>query len=445
MAKHTLTERAVRTAAVPPGKTETTIYDGGGLTLRVRATTPGKPPLRAWQFWYVRGQRRQRVGLGGYPEVGLAAAREKAEHYRALLKAGITVTTATPAAAPGAPLIPRTVAELVDRWIGGYVAIKRKDGGAAVRASLAKHALPAIGGVRLADLRKLHMVHVVEPIAKAGNGRTAAVVLATLRQMFLWAVRQEYVAIDPTAGLQKSDYAGKTTMRERVLAPAELQDLAQRMRATKRGGPIGRERDIPVVPLWTQAAVWTMLGTLARVGELSQARWEHVDFDAGTWYIPPENSKNAKAHVVSLSPFAARHLRHLQVFAAGSAWVMPGRDPAQHIDTKAVTKQLRDRQHADARPRPGRSAERTALLLAGGGWTSHDLRRTGATLMQAAGVPPAVVERCLNHVEADKMMATYQRDEMLPQRKAAFAKLGKRLDALVPAAATAHLALHRGA
>lgn len=452
MAKHTLTERDVRTAKVPAGKTETTLYDGEGLTLRVRTPADAaQPARRVWQFWYQRAGQRQRIGLGAYPEVPLAEARKKADRYRELLAAGITPTTAAAPTAgtlpsgPALPLIPRTVQELADRWRRDYLAHSRKDKGAAVEAALKLHVLPTIGTVRLMDLRKVHVLHVLDPLTASGRGRTARGVLATLRQMCQWGIRRDYMAADPTAGLQKKEHGGSPTPRERVLAPSELQTLAQRMQASKRGGPVGRERDIPVVPLWTQAATWVMLGTLVRVGELSQARWEHVDFDAGTWLVPAENSKNGRAHLIHLSPFAARHLHYLQTFAAGSEWVMPGRDPKKHIDVKAITKQLRDRQHADDRPRPGRSAERSALLLPGGVFTSHDLRRTGASMMQALGVPRDVIERCLNHTEQDAVVATYQRDELLPQRKAAFGKLGKRLDSLVPAAATAHLGLRQEA
>ena len=78
-------------------------------------------------------------------------------------------------------------------------------------------------------------------------------------------------------------------------------------------------------------------------------------------------------------------------------------------------------------------------MLPGGEFTSHDLRRTGASEMQRLGVPPAVVEACLNHVERSRMAKTYQQDDLLSQRLDAFMRLGASLDELVPASATAHL------
>lgn len=440
MAIHQLTERRLRAAALPAGKGEADLHDGGGLLLRLRPAAGGQV-RRSWLFVYQRGGSRQRIGLGSYPDVTLAAARERAARYRELLAAGIAPAgAATPAADPAAPLVPRTVDDLADRWLSDYIAHRRKDKGAAVRAALALHVRPAIGATRLVDVRKLHVLHIIDGLVRQDKGRTARATLAMLRQMFRWGISRDYCATDPTAALVKAEFGAREQPRDRVLAPTELQALARHMQASRRGGPAGRQRTIPVVPLPAQAAAWVMLGTLARVGELSQARWEHVDFGAGTWRIPAENAKNGREHLVHLSPFAARHLRHLHVLAAGSPWVLPGRDPREHLDVKAITKQLTDRQREQPRGPKGRATDAAALLLPGGRWTPHDLRRTGASMMRALDIAPAVIERCLNHVEQDKMVRTYQVDELLPQRKAAFDLLGQRLDALVPASATAHLA-----
>ena len=449
MAKEQLTLARIRTARPPAGSAETTLYDGGGLAFRVRAgADPKAPPLRTWQYWYKRDGQRRRIGLGSFPDVSLADARRKADDFRELLRAGITPTPRRdPQEEAGGdkaagPLIPRTVNDLAAAWEAAYLRPRHKDGGALVMGTFRRHIAPAIGKTRLLDVRKLHIVHVLDGLARDGKGRTAASVLGVLRQLFRWGIQREYLAADPTASLRKADFAGKVRSRERALSPDELRDLAARLRGTRRAGPKGRERDIPVLPLPHQAAVWVTLSTLARVGELSRARWEHIDFDAGTWMIPAEHAKNELAHLVHLSTFAVRHLRHLQQYAAGSAWVLPDRTGETYLDVKALTKSLRDRQQLDAaKPRRGRSTQRAALLLPGGPFTAHDLRRTGATMMQALGVEEAVIEKCLNHLQPNKLVRTYQRAELLPERREAFLRLGARLDELVPAAATAHLVI----
>jgi len=77
-----------------------------------------------------------------------------------------------------------------------------------------------------------------------------------------------------------------------------------------------------------------------------------------------------------------------------------------------------------------RSAKAQALLLKGGKWTPHDLRRTGATIMTALGILPEVAERCLNHTEENKVKRTYQRHSYSKEMSAAWHKLGHHLEML---------------
>jgi integrase len=59
------------------------------------------------------------------------------------------------------------------------------------------------------------------------------------------------------------------------------------------------------------------------------------------------------------------------------------------------------------------------LLLTGGEWTPHDLRRTAATLMGELGVRPDVIERTLNHIEQNRMSRIYQRQSLEAEQQAA--------------------------
>ena len=78
----------------------------------------------------------------------------------------------------------------------------------------------------------------------------------------------------------------------------------------------------------------------------------------------------------------------------------------------------------------GRSKQVDALVLAGGKWTPHDLRRTGSTLMAELGALPDVVERCLNHKEEKKVKRIYQHAQYGGAMRDAWKLLGKRLTLL---------------
>ena len=84
----------------------------------------------------------------------------------------------------------------------------------------------------------------------------------------------------------------------------------------------------------------------------------------------------------------------------------------------------------------GRAAETSALLLPGGDWTVHELRRSGATIMGDLSVRSDVIEKCLNHVEEKKIRRTYQRAEMLAERRLAFDALGQQLELLTAKTST---------
>lgn len=142
-------------------------------------------------------------------------------------------------------------------------------------------------------------------------------------------------------------------------------------------------------------------------------------------WSPPENTKNGKAHTVFLSGFAVAQFKALQLLNTESAWCFPAENGKDHVDLKSIAKQVRDRQRMTAMK--NRSKATGTLLLSGGRWTPHDLRRSGATLMGNLGVRPDVIEKCLNHIEQNKMLRIYQRQELKAEQEQAWRLLGERL------------------
>ena len=70
--------------------------DGGNLYLQVRRSTRKKSPNsvnKSWAFRYVRDDKQTWMGLGPYPDVSLAEARELATAARKQLLKGIDTLT----------------------------------------------------------------------------------------------------------------------------------------------------------------------------------------------------------------------------------------------------------------------------------------------------------------------------------------------------------------
>ena len=59
--------------------------DADGLILVVRASRSGGKPRRSWVLRIMAGGHRRKLGLGVYPSVSLAQARQRAQDARRAL------------------------------------------------------------------------------------------------------------------------------------------------------------------------------------------------------------------------------------------------------------------------------------------------------------------------------------------------------------------------
>jgi integrase len=205
-----------------------------------------------------------------------------------------------------------------------------------------------------------------------------------------------------------------------------------------------------------QRAIWIMLSTLCRVGELLMARWEHVNLETGEWFIPRQNVKGESDNLeVYLSAFALNQFRQLHDVTGESEWCFPAKnkldatstkDENRHVCVKSVSKQVGDRQTMFKKTKDGgprqqmkNRAKGANVLVLGdgktGAWTPHDLRRTGATLMQGLGVPLDIIDYCMNHVvHGSKVRKHYLHHKYNDEKRDAWRLLGERLDLIIGAA-----------
>ncbi|MCB4797075.1 site-specific integrase [Pseudomonas sp. NP21570] len=311
----------------------------------------------------------------------------------------------------------KSVRDLFEHWAKVDL-INRKDKGVEVRRMFEKDVLPCIGELAVADVKKGHITEVTDALLARGVNRMAKLIFSLMRQMFRFAVDRDLIEHDPSASIRKAKIGGKDVERDRVLTDDEIRDLHKKM------------PDAGLL-LSTEAAIWIALATCCRIGELLSARWEHIDSEKRSWLIPAENSKNGKPHSVYLSDFAVNQFDRIKAHSSDSTWCYPNTDNSGPVCSKTVTKQLSDRQRPiEKKTMSRRSAKPQALLLPGGKWTPHDLRRTGATIMTALGVLPEVAERCLNHTEENKVKRIYQRHSYAKEMAEAWRLLGEHLELL---------------
>lgn len=428
-----ITEKALLNTE--PGKTHIWLYDKapkGHGRFCARITPTGN---RLFYFRYTTSTgKRAYIPLGGYDKKGikgltLKAARAKAGELSQLYQSGVTdlreyldVQRAAEEARLEAEKVEAekaaqrlTVKGLFEKWKASQL-VRRKDKGEEIERAFKKDVLDAIGDKYADEVSKGDISKITDSILARGANRLARVVFADLRQMFRWAVYRDWLDADPTAKIRKADIGRRDTERDRVLSNDEIGQIAQKM------------SEAGLLPT-SEAAVWICLATCCRIGELLNARWEHVDFDRKIWTIPADNAKNGQALEVSLSDFSLRQFEVVWQHRSNYEWLYPNRDKKGPVCSKTITKQLTDRQRTEAMR--NRSQNSGTLVLAGGRWTPHDLRRTGATLMATLGVAPEVIERCLNHVEQNKVRRIYQRYSYASEMREAWVLLGERLEFLV--------------
>lgn len=108
-----------------------------------------------------------------------------------------------------------------------------------------------------------------------------------------------------------------------------------------------------------------------------------------------------------------------------------------HVCVKSVSKQVDDRQimfKNREKPLIGRAFDNSLVLAGGvnGEWTPHDMRRTGATMMQELGIGLDVIDRCQNHILAgSKVRRHYLKHDYAKEKAEAWDKLGDRLTAIL--------------
>jgi integrase len=466
MAKELLTDLKIRAWVKRP--TGTSIHDGGGLYLRLRS---------GGAYWSLRqvnpltGNRTWAALMPNmaYPEASLADARKAAAAGRALSLQNTDVVRDKIAklAAKKAKHVAEkleeqrrlTVRQVFERWastelkphIGGDgKRIGRRDGGQYVRDQFERRLFPTLGEVAITDVRKPDLLAILDSVKAEGKLRTSNMLLADLKQMFRFAAEREVIEHSPIELIKKRKVGGNDVKRDRFLSSDELKALVKQLPAAR-------------LHKRTELGIWIILATGCRIGELMGAAWSDtlprqaefqawidttfvkrpsegpklgfVDLAARTWYLP--TTKNQRDHTIHLSDFAAEQftalsmLRQLDVNTGEPIpWIFPADRLGGPVCIKSFSKQLADRQTNVEKRLKNRSKACDALVLEGGHWTAHDLRRTTSTMMSQLGISSDVINECENHIKQG-MSAVYIQDRREAEQAKAYDAVGQRLAELV--------------
>ena len=365
-----LSERAVR-AAKQPGR----YFDGHGLFLLVEPTG-----AKRWKQRLTRQGRRHELGLGPYPVVTLAMAREAALANRRAVHAG------------GDPLAEKRTRRGVPTFAEAArkVFALRRDGWRNAKhagqwlTTLEQFVFPTIGARGVNEITSNDVIAVLGPIWH-DKPTTAKRVRQRIGAVLTWAVAQGLRPDNPADAVKAvlPKHNGNGAQAHRALPYCEVADAIAAVRASSADTS-------------TKLAFEFAVLTAARAGEVRLATWTEIDMDAATWTVPGERMKAGREHRVPLSPRAVEVLGEARALRSRRGdLVFRGRRGA--MADSAMTHMLR---------RVGIDA------------TAHGFRASFRVWAQErTNIPREVCEAALAHTLKDKAEAAYARSDLFEKRR----------------------------
>jgi len=390
MGRHTLNRLTARAAegAKRPGR----YPDGGGLYLRVTAAG-----TKSWVLRVTRDGKTRESGLGAFPKVTLAKARELAAEVRDRLGRGEIVTRKA-----SVPAV--TFQQCAERYIEAKRAgWKNAKHAAQWGATLTQYAYPILGALNVADVTLPHVLKILEPIWTTKT-ETASRLRGRVQSILDYATARGYRTGDNPARWQGH-------LKELLPAPGKVAKIEHHAALP------WQEVGAFMAELRQQAgtgarALELAILTAARSGEVRGATWSEVDLVQAVWTIPAARMKAAKEHRVPLSAPAVALLRALPRID-GSDLLFP--------NTKGAA--LSDMTLAAVLKRMGRTV------------TAHGFRSTFRDWAgECTAYPREVIEHALAHQLRDKAEAAYARGTLFEKRRRLMAEWGQFCGLVAPVA-----------
>ena len=371
-----------------------------GLALQI-----GQFDSRSWVFRYRFRGRRREAGLGPYPDVPLAKAREYAREAREQLREGVDPIAHRQAFRRKLLTFCEAVA-LYDneKAVEFRSEVHRRQW----RASLERHAVPVIGDIAVSDVALQDVLDVLRPIWTSKT-ETASKVRQRVERVLDYATVSGY-----RTGENPARWRGNLDM----ILPA----------ATKLTGG----RNYPALTLDDAASWFGALApragtsaralefqalTAARTGAVRFMTWEEIDLDRQLWTIQPGRASSkippsVRPHRVPLSSRAMALLQELPRLADVSLvfWNRKG----WALSDAALSAVMRKMHEASAKK--GGSGFVDARL--GTPAVPHGLRSTFRTLVgERTQYDCDMAEIALAHSVGSKVRQAYDRADQVEKRR----------------------------
>ncbi|MCP5346317.1 MAG: tyrosine-type recombinase/integrase [Pseudomonadales bacterium] len=380
MSIHKLTPRKVATAG--PGKYE----DGGGLRLVVSNHGAKKWVLR----FTINGKRRE-MGLGSFPDVGLAEARDLATESRKLAKKGIDPIATRQIEQEQIPTFTTCAARFIRAHRRGWKNAKHARQWV---STLKTYARPVIGTKLVNTITTEDVLSILSPIWTTKT-ETAKRLQGRIENILDYAAAHKYC--DPLNPARWRGHLDKLLPKpSRVKKvnhhPAMPHDDVPDFMAELAGN-----RSI------SSLALRFLILTATRTSEVLNAQWKEIDLDAGIWIIPAERMKTRREHRVPLSDKAMDILDALPRID-NNPHLFPGTRHGQPLSNMALLQLMRGMGYGVKGIR--------------GNYVPHGFRSSFRDWSgEVSSFPRDVAEMALAHVIENKVEAAYRRGDLFTKRR----------------------------
>ena len=361
-----------------------------GLMLQVSPTG-----TRSWLLRVKVGHKRREIGLGAFPGVTLALAREKAQATRDDITKGIDPVAQRAAARQ--TIVEQQQEEKALAWTfrrcaEAYIKAKKPGWRNAKHAyqwpaSLQAYAYPVIGEVLVRNVNINHVTTIIEPHWATKN-ETINRVRNRIELVLDWATVRKL-----RSGDNPARWKGNL---DKLLADRKIVGAVTGHRALDAADLYAFMQALGTVSGTSARCLEFVVLTACRSGEARLATWAEVDITTKTWSIPGQRMKSGRPHSVPLSDEVVALLEALPRME-GSDLVFPGAKEGKPLSDMALTAVMR-RMAVDAVP--------------------HGMRASFSSwCASSTAYPSEVREMALAHAIGDGTVAAYQRSDLFEKRR----------------------------
>ncbi|WP_413460088.1 tyrosine-type recombinase/integrase [Herbaspirillum huttiense] len=352
--------------------------DGKGLYLQVSS-----PTAKSWIYRFALNSKRRDMGLGSYPDVSLAQAREDATRYRLMVKSGKDPIEQRKAERS-------LVSNLTFRDCAiQYIELHKVEWSnrkhiAQWRSTLETYAYPVFGNKSVSNVNKADILTALQPIWNEKR-ETASRVRQRIKCVLDWASAKDYrteLEANLWDQIAKALPSGRQKVTHHDACPYDK--VSSVIRTIKTSGAEDT----------TKNALEFLILTAARSGEVLNALWSEIDFERKVRVIPAARMKGRKEHRI---PLSSRCMEILEEQRNNGSEFIFANAKGMPYSNMTLTQMLR---------RHGYTFTVHGFRSAFKDWCSSETAYTYQ-----------VSELALAHSNPDKVAAAYDRTDLLEQRR----------------------------